>query len=140
MERSKDWLAQSEKDFDAANDSLKSKHYEWVCFQSQQSSKKALKALLLSMNIDIWGHSVTHLLNRWSDIVDEKEIIDNKSNILEQCQELDRHYIQPRYPNGFLSGYPAEYYNEKTAKECLKNVSDIIQFVKEKIRKVSSPK
>jgi len=41
---------------------------------------------------------------------------ENEYNQLkEKCQELDRHYIQPRYPNGFISGHPAEYYNKKNS-------------------------
>ena len=64
---------------------------------------------------------------------DEKEY----STLIEKCQELDRHYIQPRYPNGFASGYPAEYYNQKTSKECIDYAKFIIRFVKGEIKKIS---
>ncbi len=140
MNRFKDWLNQAIQDINAASDSIKNEHYEWACFQAQQSAEKALKALLLFINIDAWGHGLIHLLKEWKSNVDQimeekSQIDDNKFNdLIEKCQELDRHYIQPRYPNGFASGYPAEYYNKKIAEECINNANTIIKFVKEKIK------
>ena len=40
------WLRQAEADLHAAEDSLTTCHYEWACFQAQQSAEKALKAFL----------------------------------------------------------------------------------------------
>ena len=69
----------------------------------------------------------------------DKEFDEGEYDALkEKCQGLDRHYIQPRYPNGFSSGYPAEYYNKKIAKECIDYAKSIIGFVKEKIKEISS--
>lgn len=144
MNRFNDWLKQAEKDMEAAIDSEKYKHFEWACFQAQQAAEKALKSLLLFLNIDSWGHGLMYLLKEWKRIIEEEQIDDdedddNKYNdLIEKCQDLDRHYIQPRYPNGFASGYPAEFYNQKTAKECIENAKSIIRFVKEKIKKISS--
>jgi len=56
LNRYKDCLDQADKDLKATTDSEKSGHYEWVCFQSQQAAEKALKSLLLYLNIDSWGH------------------------------------------------------------------------------------
>ena len=47
MEEIKEWLERSKKDFRAAENSLNSKDYEWVCFQAQQAAEKALKALYI---------------------------------------------------------------------------------------------
>ncbi|MCS7282048.1 MAG: HEPN domain-containing protein [Anaerolineae bacterium] len=44
---------------------------------------------------------------------------------------LDRHYIQSRYPNGFASGYPAEFYDLETARRALQHARTILQFVRE---------
>lgn len=178
MNRYEDWLNQGKKDLDAANDSKKSGHYEWTCFQAQQSAEKALKSLLLYLNIDSWGHGLVHHLKKLEKVLeqfqktkdDEKKLdkIENENefenadkndqmdeegksqfeiisinkktflNLLEMCQELDRHYVQTRYPNGFPNGYPAEFYNNKIAKECIENARNIIKFVKEKIREIPS--
>jgi len=143
MNRYNDWLKQGEADVEAASDSKKNNHHEWACFQAQQSAEKALKALLLFLNIDSWGHGLIYLMKQWKQIkIEEKKDLDeNEYNILiEKCQELDRHYIQPRYPNGFASGYPAEYYNEKTAQECIEYARNIIRFVKQEIEELSLPK
>jgi len=40
-----------------------------------------------------------------------------------------RHYIQPRYPNGFATGYPAEFYDQETAERVLAYGTDILEFV-----------
>ncbi|MHA1974053.1 MAG: HEPN domain-containing protein [Candidatus Hodarchaeales archaeon] len=130
MNREKDWLNQAIKDLKAAKTSLENGHYEWTCFQSQQAAEKALKSLLLHFNLDPWGHSLVHLLNI---LKTKTDLGGDYSSLLAKCQDLDRHYIQPRYPNGFVSGYPAEYYNKKTAQECIAAASDLIRHVKTKI-------
>jgi len=135
---------QATEDIKAANSSMENKHFEWACFQSQQSGEKALKALLLALNIDAWGHGLVHLLKEWKEVTQENpeefQEIDTVvfQELIRNCQELDRHYIQPRYPNGFASGYPAEYYNQKIAKESITYAKNIIAFVKKEITKISS--
>ncbi|TFG23318.1 MAG: HEPN domain-containing protein [Promethearchaeota archaeon] len=143
MNRYNDWLKQAEADIEAAMDSQKNNHHEWACFQAQQSAEKALKALLLYLNDDTWGDGLIYLLKHWKQIIiEEKKDIEEQEykSLIEKCQELDRHYIQPRYPNGFASGYPAEYYNEKTSQECIAYATDIFQFVKQEIKEISSSK
>ena len=124
-------MNQGKKDLKAAKTSLENEHFEWACFQSQQSAEKTFKALLMSLNIEFWGHSLIHLARRLEQISDEYEV---KGDLMESCQELDRHYIQPRNPNGFASGYPAEYYNEKNATTCIDHAEKILSFVEKKIK------
>ncbi len=144
LNRYHDWLMQASEDIKAANTSMENNHFEWACFQSQQSAEKALKALILALNIDAWSHGLVHLLKEWKRMTkkeqEELQKIDDVEfqGLLENCQDLDRHYIQPRYPNGFASGYPAEYYNQKIANESITYAENIISFVKKKIAKISS--
>jgi len=57
------WLRQSEKDLESARDSLMAKHYEWACFQSQQTAEKALRAFLYSKGLRaILTHSIRDLV------------------------------------------------------------------------------
>ncbi|MHA1372205.1 MAG: HEPN domain-containing protein [Promethearchaeota archaeon] len=139
MNRYRDWLNQADKDLDAAVDSEKDEHFEWACFQAQQAAGKALKALLLCLNFDVRGHGLLYLLKEWKRIVESgsgagiKEV--EFEALKEKCQELDRHYIQPRYPNGFANGYPAEYYNWKIANTCIENARVIIGFVKKRLKR-----
>lgn len=154
VNRSKDWIKQAEKDIEAAADSASSKHFEWCCFQAQQGAEKALKALLLSHNLDAWGHGIVHMYKKWLDLEKEdksrtqpgekgsaSELPEGQDpdGLLASSQELDRHYIQPRYPNGFASGYPAEYYNETLARECLNHARKLLAFAKRKIEEISPP-
>ena len=46
-DRSKDWLAQAEKDLEQAKSSQAGGRHEWACFAAQQSAEKAVKALHL---------------------------------------------------------------------------------------------
>jgi len=135
---------QAAEDIKAATASMQNNHYEWACFQSQQSAEKSLKALLLFLNFDAWGHGLVHLLRKWKDLNDEEKEENQElttsefQDLVEKCQELDRHYIQPRYPNGFASGYPAEYYNQKTANTCIIYAKIINSFVKKEVTKIST--
>ncbi|MHA1167738.1 MAG: HEPN domain-containing protein [Candidatus Hodarchaeales archaeon] len=131
MIRVKDWLNQGKRDLQAAQTSLENGHFEWSCFQSQQSAEKSFKALLMSLNIESWGHSLVHLARRLEQVSPKFKV---NNDLLESCQELDRHYIQPRYPNGFANGYPAEFYNLKTAETCMSHAKKILSFVEEKIK------
>ena len=49
------WFEEALWDFGTAMDLLKSNRYNHVCFHSQQSAGKALKALLRAMNESTWG-------------------------------------------------------------------------------------
>jgi len=56
-------MAQAEADLRAAEDSLNSGHYDWACFQSQQSAEKSLKAFLYSRGYtSVIAHSLKELV------------------------------------------------------------------------------
>ena len=42
------WLKQAEADLQAAWDSYRARHYEWSCFQAQQSGEKVLKGIQMA--------------------------------------------------------------------------------------------
>jgi len=142
MRRYEDWLKQAKRDIEAAEQSMKSEFFEWACFQAHQSAEKALKSLLRFINLDSWGHGLVHFLQDWKDeIKDKKKFSFDKNrynDLLEKCQTLDTHYIQARYPNGFSSGFPAEYYNQTKAKRSISYAKSIISYVEEKIKTLSS--
>lgn len=121
--RYRDWLLQAQKDLKAARDSLNAGHYEWTAFQAQQGAEKALKALLRYHNHEARGHTIVHLLETVQNLVAVP------SELWPKARELDRHYIQPRYPNGFATGYPAEFYDQETAERALTYGAEILAFV-----------
>lgn len=121
--RHKDWIAQAHEDLKAATHSLAGERFEWAAFQSQQASEKALKALLRFHNREVEGHSVSHLLR------DAGEHVEATPDLIAMAKELDRHYIQPRYPNSFPEGHPAEFYNREIATRCVRFAERIIGLV-----------
>ena len=93
-ERSKDWLAQAERDLERCSLDIKYQFYEWACFTAQQAAEKAVKALIYSLKGLPWGHSITNLLRELSSKLKIPQ------SILEDAQLLDAYYIPTRYPNG----------------------------------------
>ena len=135
---------QATEDIKEANSGMENNHFEWACFQSQQSAEKALKALLMAFNINNQGNGLVHLLKEWNRAVYEKSEENHKNfeskfqELLENCQELDHHFFQPRYPKRFASGYPAEYYNQNSANKSITFAKSIINYVKETLVQITS--
>jgi len=122
MNRWKDWYEQGKRDFLRAKLDMEHEYHEWACFTSQQASEKVIKALALKLGLNLWGHSLTEMLKILSSRIDVSEDVKEKAKL------LDLYYIPPRYPNGFPSGKPADYFTEKQAKEALDASDSIIRF------------
>lgn len=116
-------MAQAREDLRAAAHSLNGERFEWAAFQAQQAAEKALKALLRFHNREVEGHSVSHLLREVGQL---EEVA---PEVISMARELDRHYIQSRYPNSFPEGYPAEFYTQETADRCVRYAERILEFV-----------
>lgn len=122
MNRWKDWFEQGKRDLERAQLDIQYQYYEWACFSSQQSAEKVLKALALKLGLNILGYSLTEIINILS------KHIEFPADIKDKAKLLDIYYIPTRYPNGFSSGKPADYFTEKQAKEAVNAASDIIRF------------
>ncbi len=124
-ERSNDWMKQAGHDLSHARFSCEQGDYEWACFAAQQAAEKAVKALAIRQGGEPWGHSVTTLLeNLPADCRPELAMV-NRAKV------LDKHYIQPRYPNGFDSGAPADYYTRDEAEAAIAHTEVIIAFCRD---------
>jgi len=120
--RWRDWLAQAKRDLNHAVHACEDEDFEWSCFSAQQGTEKAVKAVFLYLHGESWGHSVFALLKALGDKIEVSE------RLIEAAKNLDKHYIPTRYPNGFDSGMPGEYYTKKDAQEAIKNAREIIEF------------
>lgn len=121
-DRSKDWFEPAERDLDHAATSSENGQFEWACFAAQQAAEKAVKALIFARGGEAWGHSVLHLLQSLpADIVCDEGQRD-------RARRLDRLYIQPRYPNGFDAGKPADYFTKRDAEEAIADARAILDF------------
>ncbi len=106
------WLKQARIDLESAENNLGFKSYELVCFLSHQVAEKSLKALLYSIGLRPFGHSLRDLLN---------QVIKNKKQLpleipIECAIELDKHYIPTRYPDALYQVFPMIIIQKKMLK------------------------
>ena len=127
-ERHEDWMRQAERDLTHAEHALEDRDFEWSCFAAQQAAEKAVKALFQKRGAEAWGHSVTHLLT----ILPEGDR--PSEDLVNRGRELDKHYIPARYPNGFESGAPADYFTEAEARRAIENGRLILDFCAGRLR------
>jgi HEPN domain-containing protein len=122
VERSKDWIRQAERDLAVAEDLLDAEDFEWSCFVAQQAAEKGIKAVLQRLNASAWGHSIFELMRIISKKVEVNE------ELLNCARSLDRYYVPTRYPNGFESGSPYEYFTRRDAEDAIVCSRRIIEF------------
>jgi len=127
MERSADWLRQAERDLLAARDSAAASHHEWAAFQSQQGGEKAVKALFQFLHGSVRGHGITGMLKQLPGGLPIPE------PLLDAARELDKVYVTARYPNGFASGVPGDYFTARTSQQLIEHARTIIEFCRSKI-------
>jgi HEPN domain-containing protein len=126
--RYKDWFRQAEADLRHARHALEDGDYEWSCFAAQQAAEKALKALFQRLGMDAWGHTLTALIGN----LPVETILPSKT-LINYARILDKHYIPTRYPNGFASGAPTDFYTEGEANEAIHYAEAILEFCRDQI-------
>lgn len=127
MNRWRDWWEQAGRDIAHARNALRDKTYEWAAFAAQQAAEKAIKAVILALGGEPWGHLVTSLV----ESVPEKIGVTQAE--IEAASRLDKHYIPARYPNGFDSGYPGKLYTRGEAEGAIADAEQLIAFCRRNI-------
>ncbi len=122
--RSADWMKQAEADLRHARNSISLKDFEQACFSAQQAAEKAVKAVYQQLHAEAWGHSVSILL---SNLPPKTNV---PQDLIENAKVIDKHYIPARYPNGFDTGAPTDYFTAAEGKTAVKIASDVIEFCK----------
>ena len=123
-----DWFRQAEADLQHARNSLESGDFEWSCFAAHQAAEKALKAVFLKFGMDAWGHTITVLIGNLPKTSDApSEILVNYARI------LDKFYIPTRYPNGFESGAPTDFYTSEEAHNAIHQAKEILEYCRNQI-------
>jgi len=124
-DRSKDWLAQAERDLDQAKASQRDGRHEWACFAAHQAAEKAVKALHLSLKQEAWGHVVARLL---------KDLpIQVPDNLVEKAKVLDGFYLPTRYANSHPEGSPFEHYGSIQSTDGIAYAAEILEFARSKM-------
>ena len=122
-----DWFKQAEADLRHAANALKDGDFEWSCFASQQGAEKALKAVFQRLGMEAWGHTLTALVG---NLPEETRI---QEHLVNCAKTLDKHYIPTRYPNGFDSGAPTDFYTQEEAEKAIECAKEILEFCRHKI-------
>jgi len=124
-DRSKDWLAQAERDIEQAKASQRDGRHEWACFAAHQAAEKAVKALHLSLKQEAWGHVVARLLR---DLP-----IQVPDNLVEKAKVLDGFYLPTRYANSHPEGSPFEHYGSIQSTDGIAYAAEILEFARSKM-------
>jgi HEPN domain-containing protein len=120
--RAPDWFRQAQADLKHARNALASGDYEWSCFAAQQAAEKAVKAVFWDRGLEAWGHTISALLGELGERIAVAE------SLVETAKSLDKHYIPTRYPNGFDSGAPTDFYTRAEAETALSHGEEILAF------------
>jgi HEPN domain-containing protein len=126
--RYSDWLKQADADLRHARHSLAAGDHEWCCFAAHQAAEKALKGLYLHAGKEAWGHTLSALLG---EAAGGSAVGGGADPALFECAKtLDKHYIPTRYPNGFDSGAPTDFYTRQEGETAIGCAERIIGFCK----------
>lgn len=126
--RHKDWFRQAEADLRHARNAREAGDYEWSCFAAHQAAEKALKAVFLRQGMDAWGHTLTVLIGNLPEKVGKPS-----QELVDYARILDKYYIPTRYPNGFDSGAPTDYYTEVESRNAIQQAEAILEFCRHQI-------
>jgi HEPN domain-containing protein len=129
VNRYADWFRQAEADLRHARNAQEDSDFEWSCFAAHQAAEKALKAVFLKFGMDAWGHTLTALIGNFPPEAEQpSETLVNFSRI------LDKHYIPTRYPNGFDSGAPTDFYTNEEAQNAIRYAEALLDFSRNQIK------
>ena len=107
----------------------------WPSTAEHQTAEKALKALFQRLGMEAWGHTLTALIgNLPQDAAPPSE------TLADYARMLDKHYIPTRYPNGFPSGAPTDFYTRQEAQAAVHHAEEILEFCSERLAKYKVPR
>jgi len=109
------WWRQAQSDLQTAEVLMAEGEFSACAFHAQQSSEKAIKAMLYVRGLRPFGHSLTALLAR----AEQEGFPSPTAEIEDAAVGLDKHYISARYPDAFQDQIPAEVYTYELAEEAL---------------------
>jgi HEPN domain-containing protein len=117
------WWFTAKDDLEAAKILHKAGKYSHVCFLSQQSAEKAVKALWFSIDSDPWGHSIQKLVMDFP----RKNMFQSIDNWLANAAYLDKYYIPAQYPNGLPDLTPSQIYFLPDSEQAIKKAEFFLE-------------
>lgn len=123
-----DWFRQAEADLQPARHSMADGDYEWSCFAAHQAAEKALKTVFPKRGLDAWGHTLTVLIGNLPESGWQPS-----ESLINYARVLDKYFIPTRYPNGFDSGAPTDYFTEEESRQAIQQAEAILAFCRHQI-------
>ena len=127
MNRAADWLKMAERDLGLAEVAAREGYHEGAAFHAQQCGEKAVKALVESLHGSVRGHSAKEILRQ---LPTSRKV---PPELLIAATELDSVYVTSRYPNGYPSGSPDEYFFEKDSTELISYARKLLDWCRSQI-------
>ena len=78
--------------------------------------------------MDAWGHTLTILIGNLPD-----HIAKPSDKLVNSARILDKFYIPTRYPIGFESGAPTDFYTIGEAQNAIQHAEAILEFCRDQI-------
>jgi HEPN domain-containing protein len=120
----KKWLKKADEDFGYASLTLEEEfeYFPQICWHFQQAAEKYLKAFIVAFDLQFRKiHDLSALLR----ICEEKE--GSFRGLSEQCEYLQRFYIETRYPVAWETKHSKE--DALKAKEAVQRIRDLVKKV-----------
>nr|MDO8087827.1 HEPN domain-containing protein [Candidatus Sigynarchaeum springense] len=118
------WISEAKNDFEGGKVLMKSKRYNLAVFHFSQAAEKAVKALLYLEGAKPWGHTILNLLLEY-----EKKGHAIPATLKQHAKELEKSYLDSRYPEVSLAIGPKDKYDKKSTTEAMNKAKDILDFV-----------
>ncbi|MDD4310359.1 MAG: HEPN domain-containing protein [Candidatus Cloacimonetes bacterium] len=126
------WLNSAKSDLETGELLQQHGKYSHSCFLYQQAAEKAVKALHISYDCDVWGHSIQKLMEDFLSI--NSELHQLLSRYINSARVLDRLYIPTRYPDGLPDLTPEAAFSSEDAQDAYERSNAIVAFVTGKIK------
>lgn len=120
------WLAQALDDHKAANVLLAANQFAQAGFYAQQAAEKAVKAVLISLDLDPLGHSIAKLVEGVGPEFDA---------LRDAASALDKLYIPTRYPDALPDAIPAESYRRSEIERALSEAQSILDVCSARLKR-----
>ena len=117
------WWKQSQSDLEKAKVLFKSKNYDGTAFFCQQTIEKAFKALHIKKFNE---------LRKVHDLVFLGQKIGVPNPLLEFCSELNKAYIETRYPDAH-GVIPAEKFSKEDMGHLINITEEILQWLEKQL-------
>jgi len=124
-----EWLKFSQMDYSSAkylfDSPLHPRPLEIICYHSQQSAEKAVKALIVFYG-EPGGmpkvHNISFLLNQIKNLVKERTGSEIPTEVYDCADRLTQYSVMPRYPNEIEV-------DEPMTRKALEDATDLIDWV-----------